>query len=428
MLRARLPAGARICLGLSGGVDSIALLHVLHVLRERLDYRLSAVHVHHGLSPRADAWAELCAQVCRDLEVPLRLARVRVEADGHGLEAAARRARYQVYAALPVDYVLLAHQQDDQAETVLLNLLRGTGVAGMAGMPVERVLPHSPVRLLRPLLDVPRAAIEAYARAQGLTWVEDEGNLDPAFARNHLRHRVLPRVAERFPAYRQTLARAARHFAECARLLDALAQQDAGGGSPQAPLEVALLARLPEARARNLLRWHLGCLGLPPWPERRLKALLASLRAAGTDRGLDLPAGEWRLKLWRGRLYALPDATAAGPRVQVWRGEASLPFAGGRLEFLHRTGEGIRLAALEGVEVRLCTRRGGERLRPDCRRPRRAFKQLCQELGIPPWERDRLPLLHIGERLAWAGGLGADCAFQAGPGEPGLVIVWHPAG
>ena len=420
---------ARLCLGLSGGMDSVVLLHLLHRLRPVLGFTLSAVHVHHGLSPRADAWADFCATRCQALEVPLHVQRVQVERDGnHGLEAAARRARYQVYAGLPVDFVVLAHQQDDQAETVLLNLLRGTGVAGMAAMPVERLLPGGSVRVLRPLLDMPRTEIERYARAHGLTWVEDESNLDTTYARNHVRQVVLPAVASRFPAYRGTLSRAGRHFAECAELLAELARLDAKQALGAAGLELTALFRLPRARSKNLLRWYLGQLGLRPWPEARLEALLDQLLEAGPDNRIEFPLGGHSLRVWRGRLQLVAGSGASPGMRTVWHGEASLAFAGGRLDFRRGVGEGISLAKLGPEDVTLCTRGGGERLRPDCKRPRRTLKKLCQERAVPPWERDRLPLLYVGTQLAWVAGLGTDCAFQAASGEAGLVIAWHPGG
>lgn len=429
ILEERVGPEARLCVGLSGGLDSVVLLHLLHRLRSGLGFALSAVHVHHGLSARADAWADFCAASCHALEVPLRVERVRVERDGgHGLEAAARQARYRVYAGLAEDYVVLAHQQDDQAETLLLNLLRGTGVSGMAAMPVERMLPDSRVRLLRPLLQAPRAGIERYARKHGLAWVEDESNQDPVFARNHLRHAVLPAIEARFPTYRGNLTRAARHFADCAMLLSDLARLDATQAIAAGGLDLAVLSRLPRARAKNLLRWYLSELGLPAWPEKRLQAVLDQLIEAGPDNRIEMRAGDLNLRVWRGRLQGVPAVAGRTATSAVWQGEEALSFAGGRLVFSRGIGEGIGLARLGSEAVTLRTRRGGEHLRPDCKRPRRALKQLCQEHAIPPWERERLPMLYVGTELAWVAGLGTDCAFQAAAGEAGLLIAWQPGG
>lgn len=426
VLRARVHSGCRLCVGLSGGLDSVVLLHVLCGLRSELGFALCAVHVHHGLSPHADAWADFCVALCRAWDVPLRVERVYVERNSrHGLEAAARQARYQVYAGLAVDFVVLAHQQDDQAETVLLNLLRGTGVTGMAAMPVERVL-ESGVRLLRPLLEVTRAQIEQYACKHGLTWVEDESNADLRFARNHLRQAVLPLIESRHPAYRRTLSRAARHFAECAGLLTELARLDAKQVVDVAGLKLAALSQLSRARAKNLLRWYLDGLGLDPWPEARLEAVLDQLLTAGPDNRVEIQAGDRSLRVWRGHLQVVSAVAERTGVSVVWRGEESLSFAGGRLTFKRSVGEGISLARLGGKTVTLRTRSGGERLRPECNRPRRTLKRLCQERAIPPWERDLLPLLYVGLELAWVAGIGTDCAWQAAKGEAGLLIAWHP--
>ncbi len=429
ILRGRVGPKTRLAVGLSGGLDSVVLLNLLHRLRPELGYSLAAIHVHHGLSPHADSWADFCAELCRGLAVPLQVERVHVaRLGGDSLEAAARRARYRAYAGLDVDYVVLAHQQDDQVETILLNLLRGTGVAGMAGMPIERALPGSRVRLLRPLLLTPRASLEHYARNQALAWVEDESNLDAAYARNYLRWRVLPEIAARFPAYRDNLTRAAAHFAECSALLTDLARQDAERAVGPAGLEVKVLSQLSRARAKNLLRWYLREQGAGVWPEARLADLLDQLLLAGPDACSEIKVGQVSLRRWRGRLQCTPATAAPAAEQALWQGEASLPFAGGRITFDPVIGAGVSLARLEGATVTVRKRAGGERLRPDCKRPRREVKKLCQEQGIPPWERDRLPMLYVGSQLAWVGHLGTDCAFQAKAGEPGLLIAWHPGG
>jgi len=205
-----LPAGLRgkrLAVGLSGGVDSVVLLHLLRELAPRHGFRLSAVHVHHGLSPNADDWARFCRKLCRGWVVPLTVRRVSVQKKGRGLEAAAREARRAAFAAVAADAIVLAHHLDDQAETVLLNLLRGAGPRGAAAMQAAGRLGDK--RLLRPLLQVRRREILAYARAHHLEWIEDESNRDAALARNFLRLRVGPLLEERFPRWRESLARAA---------------------------------------------------------------------------------------------------------------------------------------------------------------------------------------------------------------------------
>jgi len=201
--------GKRILVGLSGGIDSVVLLHTL-----AQQGKVAAAHIHHGLSPNADRWARFCRRLCKQLGVPLTVRRVRVAKKGEGVEAAARTARYAALAKLPFDVLALAHQLDDQAETVLMNLLRGAGPRGARGMP-KRASFHGRV-LVRPLLDVPREAITAYAREHRLKWVEDESNASDAFTRNFLRLRIAPLLSERYPRWREALARAARHFGRAA--------------------------------------------------------------------------------------------------------------------------------------------------------------------------------------------------------------------
>lgn len=252
----------RIGIAFSGGLDSTVLLHRLAQLSGGQGVELFALHVHHGLSPNADAWAAHCQRVCAALKVPLTLARVTVIPADKGLEAAARSARMTAFADFfqtqQLDWLLLAQHRDDQAETVLFRLLRGAGSRGLAGMRQESL--QNGVRLWRPLLAVSRAELRDWALAQGLNWIEDESNQDPRHARNWLRNEILPRLRQRFPALDAVLARTAAQLAEDTELLDALAQIDARTTcDAQGRIVTRLLATLPEPRARNLLRhWLAG--------------------------------------------------------------------------------------------------------------------------------------------------------------------------
>lgn len=277
-------------MGLSGGCDSVVLLHILAVLGPR--ERLRAVHVHHGLSENADRWAAFCTDYCRDLGVELRVERVEVDRhSGRGLEAAAREARYTAFSRSAGELLLLGHHQGDQAETVLFNLLRGAGVAGAAGIPVERREQHP--RILRPLLDVSRDEIEAYARDQRLDWVDDESNRDTGLSRNFLRHRVLTVLAARFPAAETNLAQAAGRFAEADVLLGELALIDWRAAADGDALKLAKLRELSPPRLKNLLRYRLRELGWHAPAAVRLEEFSRQLRTAGADRhpALDLAEG-----------------------------------------------------------------------------------------------------------------------------------------
>ena len=382
--------GKRLAVGLSGGVDSVVLLHVL---KQHPALSLSAIHVHHGLSRNAGAWARFCRALCARWGVPLAVRRVKVAKKGKGLEAAAREARYRAFRDSPCDAVALAHNRDDQAETVLMNLLRGAGVRGASGMPPRGRLDGK--MLLRPLLEVPRAAILAYAREQGLEWVEDESNADEALTRNFVRRRLGPLIESRFPRWRESLARAARHFAGVG--LDAQA----------------------------LLREFLAAQGLRAPSEAKLVEMLKQLTSGGAR--IMVEHDGMRLRVYRGKLALAPAAPAAPFAPVEWKGEPriTIPALGGKLLFRRARGEGIDLRKLGQCRVAVRLRAGGERLQPDRRRPRRTLKNLFQEAGVPPWQRDRLPLLFCGDDLVWAPGLGIDAHYQATADTIGVVPEWR---
>lgn len=298
-LAAQVRPDERICVGLSGGCDSVTLLHLLSC--SAWVSQISAIHVHHGLSANADAWAAFCQQCCERWSVPFTLRKIEVVDEGQGLEAAARDARYAAFADCGADVFLLAHHRDDQAETVLFNLLRGSGVAGAAGIPAVRV--KSGLKFLRPLLDVSRQSIETYARDNGLQWIDDESNADTVHARNFLRHEVFPTLVQRFPAAHACLAGAARHFAEADALLAELAVEDWQRCSVNDSLPIASLASLSRARIKNLLRYRLRSLGWRAPAALRLEEFVRQLleAAAGKRPSLSLPDGEMRVR--RGRLY-----------------------------------------------------------------------------------------------------------------------------
>ena len=302
-LAARLQPDAHLWLGLSGGCDSVVLLHIL----SRLGLgRISAIHVHHGLSPNADAWAEFCAGYCERLAIPLTIRNVTVDASsGLGLEAAARAARYAAFAECVGGSLLLAQHRGDQAETVLFNLLRGTGVTGAAGMPAERRF--GKLQLLRPLLDVSRAEIESYASAEGLAWITDESNADTGLTRNFLRHETLTAISQRFPSAEASLAQAAKHFAEAAGLLDELAAQDWQMVSEGDAACMRVLRQLSLPRLKNLLRHRLRCLGWQVPVTSRLDEFSRQLQSAALDRHPELVLPDGKMRVAGGLLHWLSE-------------------------------------------------------------------------------------------------------------------------
>jgi len=379
------PSGKGIAVALSGGVDSVVLLH-----RLKDEPGLRAIHVHHGLSPNADAWAAFCRRLCKRLGVPLVVKKVKVVKQGEGLEAAARRARYEVLSKSNADCIVLAHHLDDQAETVLMNLLRGAGRRGASGMPRESRF-HGK-RLLRPLLDVPREAIVAYARQHSLTWIEDESNADESLTRNFVRRRLAPLMQQKYPKWRESLARAARHFSR------------------------------REAGAQDLLRKFLQAKGLRAPSEAKLVEMLKQLTSQGAKTLVEHDGA--RLRVYRGKI--MEDRGAGSFSPIAWKGEPKLPIPelGGELRFRAVRGKGFSKNLFKQAP-RIRLRSGGERLQPDPRRPRRTLKNLFQEAGVPPWERDRLPLLTSGDDVVWVPGLGVDVKYRAAKNASGILPEWR---
>ncbi len=424
-LKPRLLPGARLSVGYSGGLDSSVLLHVLASLRVELGFDLSAVHVHHGLSPHADDWAEHCRQRCELMRVPLSLRKVEVDMAGQGVEAAARAARYRAFADQSADFIALAHHRDDQAETLLFRLLRGAGVHGLSAMAETTELAGKII--LRPLLDLARASLLDYAREHGVDHIDDESNADTALARNWLRHDVFPVLDQRFPASRAVLARTAGQLAESAGLLNDLARLDLAETRTEAGLRLDALAALGPARARNLLRWWLrDQTGTGP-SRAWLEEALSQLTDADPDRHPALPLADRILRRHAG-CAVLTEAIADAPAgTWRWHGEPELILADyGCLQFKATVGAGLAADRLPEGGALVTWRAGGERLQPDCRRPVRTLKNLLREAGIPAEARGLTPLLLIEGWVAWAADFGVDCAGQAGPGEPGWLIEWRP--
>jgi len=274
------------------------LLHAASRLAGDMDFRLIALHVNHGLSPNADSWAGFCATICRELGVPLDVVRVDVPRDtGEGLESAARRARHQALQERSADWILLAHHADDQAETVLHNLLRGAGVRGAAAMPPARG------RILRPLLGLSRSTLLEYAQAHRLTWIEDESNADCRYTRNYLRREVLPVITSRFPRAGEQLAAAAARFREADALLDELAALDLHDHPAEFPLPLKLLRDVSANRARNLLRALLTAHGVQSPDERRVGEFVRQVTTAGNDRHPRLDLAGYALWCADGQLH-----------------------------------------------------------------------------------------------------------------------------
>ncbi|MHB1115690.1 tRNA lysidine(34) synthetase TilS [Sideroxydans sp.] len=418
-----LPAGSKLLLGLSGGMDSVVLLHALHRLAPKLGYTLSAMHVHHGISPNADAWARFCTELCERYAIQLEIKHVDIAPlkDTHGIEASARKLRHAAFAESACRYVALAHHADDQAETLMLQLLRGAGLRGVSAMPLVRE--QGSQLLLRPLLACGRTTLLAYAQQHALQWMEDESNADELYPRNFLRHRLFPVLEERFPAWRDTLGRSAQHFAEAAGMLEEVALAD-GAGEPL--LAVAKLDALSPARGRNLLRHFLHLQGAPMPQEAQLDDMLRQLRSARDNADVCVNFGEWQVRRYRGHIHAMRALSSFDPALRLdWQGEAALywPPLQRELHFTAAVGSGISRDRLSQGQVSLRLRNGGETLRPQPLAARRSMKNLLQEHGVPPWQRERLPLLYCGDELACVVGVAVAAEFRAAEGEQSVMVA-----
>ncbi len=416
----------RYVIAFSGGVDSLVLLHALASRRARHGRKVACLHVDHQLDPASPDWAYFCREVARGLEVDVDILRVDVERQGgQGLEAAARSARYDALSRRvhKGDWLLSAHHQDDQAETLLLALLRGSGPLGVAAMPGIRRFGDA--WLARPLLGVTRAELETYARREGLDWIEDPSNADDGPDRNFLRLEILPRLEARFQGTSSRLARSSELAGEAQALLDELAAVDlaAAGGEP-GRLSLDAVAGLSTARRRNLIRFAIRRLGLALPPAARLDELATTLIEAGED---TQPLVEWpggRARRYRNELYL--DGGRGAPMdidgMPLMPGRPLALGAGlGRLELEEGAGTGLSEAVLaRGLTVQ--TRRGGERFQPLNHKHTKKLKKLLQEEGVVPWMRDRIPLVYAGDELVAVGDLWlADSACS----RPGVAVRWR---
>ena len=419
--------GSSVCVGLSGGLDSVVLLHAMTALALDFELEVRAVHVNHGLQPGASDWSRFCHELCGNLGLPLTVEEVVVARDsGLGIEAAARAERFAVFAGVGADFLALAHHQDDQVETFLQQLLRGAGAKGLSAMPVERTLDDGGPRLLRPLLALTRSELAEFAAVNGLDWIEDASNTDLAFDRNFLRHSVLPVVEQRFPAYRSTLSRASRNLAEAAELAEILGQQDLEQARSGDGLLLEKLRSWPIARALNALRSLFRESGHAAPRRAVLTEALRQAFEARQDALVQVDFGDFSLRRFRGALFVVRNLQVPLDWQAAWTGEneLALPAGLGKLRFRRITASGLSAEALRGSEVSIAFRSGGECMALADTRPHRELRKLYQEAGVAPWQRERTPLVYCGTSLAFVPGLGAAAEFQAHDGEDSWLIEW----
>jgi tRNA(Ile)-lysidine synthase len=398
----------------SGGMDSTVLLHALAAVRDRLSFEIRALHLDHGLHADSPTWAAHCARTCARLAVPFETRRLDVaQVPGESLEALARQARYQTMAGLlgTGDLLLTAQHRDDQAETLLLALMRGSGPAGLAAMP--RMAPLGAGRLVRPLLGHSRTDLLDYARSRNLDWLEDPANRSLRFDRNFLRHQVLPLLAERWPSCSKAIARSAAHCAEAQGIIEHLAADqlpEVAGRSP-GTLSIARLGSLDLPLRKLVLRRWLREHALPPPDSRHLDRILSEVLSARADAD---PLVSWpgcEVRRYRDDLFAmapLPPVPAPGS-IHWDRGALPLPSALGHLELRAATEQRLDPLDLfaDGLEVRFGVK--GLFCRTARGRHRRPLKKLYQEAGVPPWVRPYVPLLFAATDLIAVGDFWVCC-------------------
>jgi tRNA(Ile)-lysidine synthase len=418
----------RFVVAYSGGADSHALLHALVSLD--LPQDILALHINHGLSPNADQWQTHCESVARTLGVAFYAERASVKRNGSGLENAARQARYDIFARHVSygDVLLMAHHADDQIETFFLRLLRGAGVRGLGGMPEWRAIGGG--CLYRPWLACSRSELRAYAEENSLVWVEDESNADLQFDRNYLREQVLPVLQARWPQAKNSIARSMAWCGEADAVNDELAEIDYFACYPHSErlgfsLAYAYLRGLSRARRRNVLRLWLTRCGVPVPGHRILDVIQAQTMDSRVDSSPQIAWEGWQCRRYQGRLYVIPQLPFLDSE-RVWHcsTDDALSNAGfGELSFLQTAGQGMRLDSSRPLTVSFA--REGVRCRPQGREHSQSLKKLFQECSVPPWLRERTPLIYQDEQLLAVGDWWICADAVAAEHETGYLPQWE---
>jgi len=396
-----------VWVALSGGRDSTVLLDLCADLRAQLPLSFKAVHIHHGLQSIADQWVEHCQNLCRGYDIPLAIHSVNAAASrGQSPEEAARDARYRVFNSLigKGDLLMMAHHQDDQAETVLLQMLRGAGLEGISGMPEMSAIGGG--LLLRPLLQFDAGQLLDYAKFKKLEWIEDPSNQDSRFDRNYLRHRIMPLVKRRWPSASRAISRSSRHAAKGAEHQRQQQVALAKSVAPSGHFDLRLANQLDPQSLRLAIRGWFQDLRLRMPTEQWIEIFIREFLKSGPDRNpvLRLSDGS-QLQRYREVAYRIPLREMPAPCPWPnWRETLELPGANGTIAMTEP--EGLRLSSspwdLSTIQIRY--RMGGEKIRLSGRDGHHCLKGLFQESGIPTWVRSHIPLLYLDDRLACVGG------------------------
>ena len=411
---------------LSGGLDSVVLLHLLHQLQKTHHYTLKASHVHHGLSKNADKWVKFCEKLCTKLSVPLDVHYIKLpQKKSLGIEGEARRLRYEKLLQSKTDLIVLAHHEDDQAETFLLQLIRGAGVKGLSSMAHF----DDSRRLWRPLLNTSRTDIESYAKKHQLKWIEDESNQNIDFDRNFIRSNVLPILKNRFNHIIKVISRSSSHLAEAQNLLDDLAKIDLKSylksNNYKHKLQVKTLDQLSNSRAKNVLRYWLEINDQLMPSKDLLDELLRQVLTAKKDAELKIQLSkDFEIRRYKDEIYIAEKNQKGQKNYEIiWKGESEILLPNGaQLNFKKVKGRGINFKFLDNQKLKIRNRQGGESFKPDSKRPTKKIKQLLQESDLPPWEREFFPIIFVGDELACVPNFGIDQKYQAEPQLTGLEV------
>jgi tRNA(Ile)-lysidine synthase len=416
-----------LAVAFSGGLDSTVLLHA--TVKAHGAKNVYAFHVHHGIQKEADQWQRHCQAIAKKLGCHFDTQNVKLNKNSN-IESQARELRYQALYDMcqqrHISDLLLAHHQDDQAETVLIQLMRGAGVAGLSAMPLVKAAKQNTIHIWRPFLNLRRQDLEAYAKEHRLTWIEDPSNQDESYRRNAIRKTILPTLEKYQVGATENLARSAKHLAQAQELLNQLADIDLGLIDTKDGLSKTNLIRLyktSEPRASNALRRWLNKNQLAYPSEERLTAWWLELQQSRADSQLQWEHDSHLIRLWRGTLSIHREQQVNTSKQNTEpQGEWIFKQLPSNSKLPGIAKQRFNEAKTKGL-INTMARQGGEKFKVDLKRPRKSLKNLFQEANIPPWQRD-IPLLYIGDELVAVAGIGISADWQTTQG-PRISPEWQ---
>ena len=412
-------------IALSGGIDSVVLLHALSQLKVKLKLQLSAIHINHDLSSNADDWLIFCHNKCKELGIPIKSEKINIKHDiSMGIEAAARKGRYQALETYRKGILVLGHHQNDQAETLLLQLFRGSGLNGLAAMPL-----YDQERFIwRPLLKINKEIIEGYAKENSLNFIKDESNDNLQFDRNFLRKNVLPLIKSRYPDIINTISRSSENIAEGLNLHKAIAKEDANifFSKNKERLSLTMIKVLEKERVVNLIRWWLDVNKKMMPSKKTMSELYKQIKNVKKDALLNIDISESiSIKAYHDELFLVEKGIKIDPYELIWRGEELVELPGNtKLIFKKSLGAGFSLSKIGSKTLTIQNRNGGESFKPKNNQPTRTLKYLLQTSNIPPWKRQLMPLIFSENDLVAVPNFGVHYKFQAEENESGWEIDW----